>query len=244
MSGGGVGATPRPSMRGAPRMSKDLPVVGYVSISTGEPCLVASAFRTGLREHGYTDGTNIHVEWRFAAGQPERYPSLVGDLVRRPVDVLVVAESQAIPVAMAATDRIPIVVMTGGDPVGMGFADSLEQPNRNVTGMTNLAAALARQRLALLRTIEPASRRCAVVWNAAHAGVRRTWEVTRAAAAEVRTELQSCPVRSPNELLDTIEAAADNGADTLLVLQDHLTTYHRSEITKRVLAVGLPGMYG
>ena len=98
----------------------------------------AEAFRKGMRELGYVEGSNLVIEWRYADGKFERLPDLATELVRLKVDVIVAAASGAIGAAQKATSTIPIVMTTTGDPVGSGFVKSLAQPGGNITGLSNM----------------------------------------------------------------------------------------------------------
>src|SRR5688572_6005114 len=174
--------------------------IGYLGAGPGLPSPLVEAFREGLREHGYIEGQNIHVEYRFAAFRPERYPQLVNELVQLPVDVIVSADSEATPIAKAATATIPVVMSVAGDPVGEGLVASLARPGGNVTGLTNLASALSRRRLELLTQAVPGARRLAVLWNSSHPGVQLAWRDAQDAAMVLGLELVSLPVRAPEDL--------------------------------------------
>ena len=97
------------------------------------------AFRQGLRELGYVEGTTILIEWRSAEGQLERLPSLAAELVRLKVDVIVTAGPSATRPAKAATVTIPIVITNDNDPVANGFVASLARPGGNITGLSTLS---------------------------------------------------------------------------------------------------------
>jgi putative tryptophan/tyrosine transport system substrate-binding protein len=222
----------------------NLPLVGYLGAGLGGPCPVVASFRRGLRDYGYVEGENIAVEYRFSAFYPERYPTFVDELLALGVDVLVAADSQAIPAAQAATKTVPIVMSVCGDPVGEGFVASLERPGGNITGMTNLATALTRRRLELLLAVTPPSAPVAVLWNAGHKGVHGAWRETEEVAAALGIDLLCLGVRGPEDFEDAFAAARREHAGALLVLQDRLTTFHRREIVERALDARLPGMYG
>src|SRR5215470_6051162 len=105
------------------------------------------AFRHGLRTLGYVEGQNITLESRFADGQADRLPALVAELVRLPVDVLVVDGTVAIRAAQHATTTIPIVMAVSGDPVGAGLVASLARPGGNTTGLSSMLLEASGKRL-------------------------------------------------------------------------------------------------
>jgi ABC-type uncharacterized transport system substrate-binding protein len=94
------------------------------------------AFEGGLRDLGWTPGTNLLIEYRYAEGNPERLSELAAELVRLPVDVLVASAPPGVRAAQQATRTIPIVMSTLPDPVGEGFVASLAYPGGNTTGVT------------------------------------------------------------------------------------------------------------
>ena len=126
-----------------------IPIVGFLSTnqSAATPHFTA-AFREGLAEAGFIDGKNVAIEFRFAEQRLERVPALAMDLVRRQVAVIFTAGGD-VPamVAKGATSTIPIVFVTGFDPVKSGLVASLNRPSGNVTGATVIASQLAAKRL-------------------------------------------------------------------------------------------------
>jgi putative ABC transport system substrate-binding protein len=120
-----------------------VPVVGFFQYGpAGGPG--AAAFREGLSEMGFVEGRNVTIEYRFAETQPERLPAMAADLVQRRVAVIA-AGPRAHDAAKAATATIPIVFMTGGDPVRIGLVASLNRPDGNLTGVTVLGTELTNQ---------------------------------------------------------------------------------------------------
>jgi len=139
------------------QQAKKVPRIGYVSASggSGTPDARFEVFRQGLRDLGYIEGKNILLEIRYAEGKPERFPSLVTELVELKVDALLLTTLPGIRTAKQATKTIPIVIITAQDPVATGIVDSLAHPGRNVTGLTRLTRELSGKRLELLKEVIP-----------------------------------------------------------------------------------------
>src|SRR5215510_10296018 len=123
---------------------KKVPKIGY--LTGASPSFEAhriEGFRQGLRDLSYIEGENILVEYRYAEGNLDRIPGLVGELVQLKVDVLVSGNFQAIRTAKQASKTIPIVMVTTVDPVATGLVDSLARPGGNITGLTKLTRELS-----------------------------------------------------------------------------------------------------
>ncbi|HYA29773.1 MAG TPA: ABC transporter substrate-binding protein, partial [Acidobacteriota bacterium] len=123
------------------------------------------SFKQGLREHGYVEGKNIILEYRYAEGKPERFGELTADLVRAKVDVIVTTSSISAIAARKVTRTVPIVI-TSGNPLELGLAESLAHPGGNVTGLSSLLSDLSGKRVELLKESFPKISRAAVLWTA------------------------------------------------------------------------------
>jgi putative ABC transport system substrate-binding protein len=147
----GAIAAPRP-LRAQQKAAR---VIGFLSgVSPDSYAPFIAAFRSGLRETGYREGTNLTIEYRWAEDHPDRLPALAQDLVARKVEAIL-AGGGAPGVAKAATATIPIVFVIGTDPVAAGIVTSLNRPGGNLTGVSFLTGELLPKRLEILHDLLP-----------------------------------------------------------------------------------------
>src|SRR5215475_12935566 len=150
-----------------------LPVIGSL---TGHSRIsfaaYLSAFQRGLADMGFVEGRNLAIEYRFAEGRYDRMPEMAADLVRRPVAAMLVTGGGAQPVLTSRiVTTIPVVFVTGADPVKGGIVQSLNRPGGNVTGVYQFAAAMDGKRLGMLHEIVPSARDIGVLVNPTYAEV-------------------------------------------------------------------------
>jgi putative ABC transport system substrate-binding protein len=198
------------------------------------------AFLDGLREHGWIEGHTIAIAFRSPEGRVERYPDLVAELVRLPVDVLFTSGGD--PAAWAAkhaTSTLPIVMLSS-DPVGTGLVASLARPGGNVTGLSIQAAEVGGKRLELLKDALPQASRVAVLWNAAAAGKASELQDTQVAAQALGVTLVSIEVRAPADLDRAFAAISRERPEALITFADPLTLTHQRRIVDFVTAHRLP----
>jgi putative ABC transport system substrate-binding protein len=222
-----------------------VPRIGYLAGLTpaaGHPNV--EGFRQGLREHGYLEGENIIVEYRWADGEGERLPALAAELARLPVDVIVAARDATAVAAQQATNTVPIVFAGVDDPVGLKLVASLGRPGGNVTGVTSgVALQLEEKRLELLTATVPGASRVAVLWNPAGTGATDRWNKIEAAAQVLGVQLRSVEIGAPGDPTTALEAATWMQADALLVERVLLTVAYRTEIAKLALSRKLPSIF-
>ena len=139
-----------------------VPRVG-VLVSLSAPHPFADAFRSGMSDLGYVEGSNIAYEWRYADAQFSKAVQLAAELVQLPVDVIAAYHTPAVKAAMNATNTTPIVMSPAGAPLETGLVESLARPGGNVTGLSNMEAELGGKRLDLLREAIPGLARVGVL---------------------------------------------------------------------------------
>src|SRR5262245_14275446 len=234
---GGRMTAKTPSRRGR------IPCVGILSPSPTLPSQARwNAFKDALRELGYFEGTNIRFEYRSAEGEFERLPSLVIELVRRSVDVMVAANPPGIDAARAATSSIPIVFPVGSDPVETGLVASMERPGGNVTGVAAMSWRLSRNRLELLCQVAPSVSRVGLLRHLPNAGLERQVRESKLAAEALRVELQILEVSTSADFAPTIEAAVERGITALATLSDPFVLSHTENVVALALEHRLPAV--
>jgi putative tryptophan/tyrosine transport system substrate-binding protein len=225
-----------------------VPRVGYLNPgSSADPARLRrfEAFRQGLRALGYVEGQTIALEPRWAEGRYERYPALVADLVRVPVDVIVTVGGAATQVTQHATRTIPIVMSVVIDPVGSGLVPSLAHPGGNVTGLSIMASDLVGKQLEVLKEVVPEVSRVALLWNPDNPGSAPQVREAEVAARTLGVELQTLEARGPQEIDSAFAAMTRERAGALVVLADAILGLNqRSQITALAAERRLPAVYG
>jgi putative ABC transport system substrate-binding protein len=194
-----------------------IPVIGFVrSTALADAPQYVTAFRQGLKETGFIEGQNVAIEYRWAEGRLDRLPALVADLVRQQV-ALIVGNTPSALAAKAATTTVPIVFVTGGDPVIDGFVSSLSRPGGNTTGVSFLSAAVVTKRLELLRQLVPKAVTIAVLVNLSFPQAERERTAVQAAAHAIGQELIVVEADSDRDIDLAFVTFAQRGAGALFV---------------------------
>jgi len=217
--GGAAAAWP---LAGRAQQPERIARIGYLRLSPAARIQVFDdAFREGLRDFGYVEARNIHIEYRSSEGDEDRLFALAKELIALNVDVIV-TYATGVPAARRASSTIPIVMATYNDAVAVGLVASLAHPGGNVTGSTFFAPELMAKRIEQLKEIVPAMRRVGVLLLRRDdtAATVKTVEVMEAAAKVLRVELHPIEVREPGEYADAFSAWNDRHIDGLVVL-DH-----------------------
>ena len=227
---------------------KKVSLIGYLSNSNpATESTRAEAIRLALRDLGHIEGQNITTEYRYAEGKRDRAPELAAELVRRKVDIIVVAGGASwVRAAKNATKTIPIVMTGGGDdPVEAGLVESLARPGGNVTGITLLSRALGGKRLELLKEAVPKVVRVAVLYEPAISGnVFDVKEVLPVTARALRLTLQPWEVRTAEDFDSIFAAMGKQRANGLYVTgAGSVMGANQKRIVSFTLKSRLPSMY-
>ena len=225
---------------------KKVPRIGFVPSGSGDsnnPGSSVEAFRQGLQDLGYIEGKNIQIESRSMEGTVDSIPSLVAELVRLKVDVLVLVPLLAIRAAKQATKTIPIVMVTTVDPVVTGIVDSLARPGGNITGLATLSRELGGKRLELLKEMVPTISRVGVLADADAPVSAIAFKEYEAAASALKIQLQSLEVRGPNpDLEGAFQSATKGRADALIAVSNPLLGRYRKQIAELTIRNRTPSM--
>jgi putative tryptophan/tyrosine transport system substrate-binding protein len=206
--------------------------IGILLSSTESDALthaLINAFRTGLKEHGWTEGLNFKLEFRYAGGKLEQLPILAADLMQANVDLIVTGGTEPIQAASKASTSIPIVMTTIGDPVGAGVVASLARPGGNVTGLSLLATELSAKRVELLKGL-PTLTRVAVLWNPTNASVVLKFKEIETAAKFLNIQVRSMPIREAKDIERVLQPAELDNAEAVITTEDALQMTYRSRI--------------
>jgi putative ABC transport system substrate-binding protein len=217
--------------------------IGVIRGSEPPPAEI-EALRQGLRGLGYVEHENLIIVTRWADGKEERLSSLVADLIRLKVDVIVSSAPAATHAAKEATTAIPIVMVTVADPVGFGFIHSLARPGGNITGLVFMHPELSGKRLELLKAAVPKLARLAVLWNGGNPYKAADMRELQAAADASDVILQSLPVLEQQGFERAFSAMKQGRADALITLEDPFTIAHRARIVELAATHRLPSLYG
>jgi ABC-type uncharacterized transport system substrate-binding protein len=201
-----------------------------------------TAFVQGLQESGWTVGRNLQIDYRWGAGNVERYRTFAAELVALKPDILATVGAPAVEALQGATRTVPIVFISVTDPVGGGLVASLARPGRNVTGFTNFEYGLTGKWLELLKEIAPRVMRAAVLRDPVAVGIGQ-FAAIQAVAPSLQVELSPVDVRDAGEMERAVTAFADRRNGALIVTASAFTTIHRDLIIGLAAKHKLPAVY-
>jgi putative ABC transport system substrate-binding protein len=239
----GLLAVPRVAPAQAPGKVHRIGLLAGSGPRTPEASHLWEGFFAGLRELGYVEGRNVVIESRWYGNATDELPALAAELVRLPLDVLVVGTTPAPEAAKRATSTIPIVMLSHPDPVGSGLVASLARPGGNVTGLSPIFSELRGKQLQLLTEIVPGLARVAVLSNPAIGSQTLDLRDLRAAAESLKVRLQVVEARVPGEFAGAFSAAAKERSGALVVLAGSLFFSHRVRLVELAAQHRLVAIY-
>ena len=198
------------------------------------------AFRAGLRDLGYQEGRDFVIEYRWADGNYDRLPTLVEDLIRLKVDVIVTHGTPGVLAAKQATTTIPIVMAVVGDALGSGIVSSLARPEGNVTGLTFFNPKLAAKRLELLKEAMPELSDVGILLNLTNPMNEPVLPQMTRVAQPLKLELHQFDVRAPTEFEGAFAAMAAKRVGALVVIDDAILLSNSSAVAALALKQRLP----
>jgi putative ABC transport system substrate-binding protein len=222
-----------------------VPVIGYLDLGSPEArANYVQAFRKGLNQGGYVEGRNLAIEYRFARDETERLPELVADLVRRRVVVIAATTLPSALVAKAATSTIPIVFMSGTDPIQAGLVTTFNHPGGNVTGVTDVGQELGAKRLGLLHELLPqATRFAALINRLSLVGGNSYLTELPAAASRIGVQVDFYHASTNREIDSAFSGIVQARADALLVSPQVLFFDRRVQIQALAARHAVPVIY-
>jgi ABC-type uncharacterized transport system substrate-binding protein len=202
-----------------------------------------TAFVQGLQELGWTDGRNVRIDYRWAAGDAERARRYAAELVALAPDVILAHGGSIVPSLLQATRTVPIVFTQTPDPVGAGFVNSLARPGGNVTGFTGFEYGISAKWLELLKEIAPRVTRAAVIRDAAIASGTGQWGALQSVAPSFGVELSPVNMSDAGEIERAVAAFARSPNGGMILTASTLAVIHRELIITLAARYRLPAVY-
>jgi putative ABC transport system substrate-binding protein len=220
-----------------------MPVIGYLDSGLSDLLVFPgrhAAFRQGLSEAGFVEGRNVAIEYRWADGRSDRLPGMATDLVHRQVAAIFANGVSAALAAKAATATIPIIFVTGGDPVEVGLVASFNRPGGNLTGTANIGNILLPKLLELLHELVPAADSIAFLVNPNNPITVSDTKNLQAAAGTTGQQILTVKASSVSEIDGAFTTLVQRHAGALLVQLDPLFNSRRDQIAVLAIGRGVP----
>jgi putative ABC transport system substrate-binding protein len=221
---------------------KAMPVIGYLSASSPGDPLVAP-YRQGLSDAGYVEGQNVTIEYRWAEGDYDLLAALAVDLVGRNVDVIAASPLPSALAAKRATSTIPIIFISGADPVEAGLVASLDRPGGNLTGVSFIMVELAVNRLDLILELVPRSSEIALLVNPTNANAEGIIKVAQGAAHAKGVELSVLKASNKGEIDAAFTSLVQLHSKALVVARDPFLFNRREQLVALASRHSIPAIY-
>jgi putative tryptophan/tyrosine transport system substrate-binding protein len=226
------------------RARAQMPVVGFVnSASAQAQVVVVAAYRRGLEESGFIEGKSVLIESRWANGQYNLLPELIGDLIKLKVAVIMAGGPPAAIAAKKATSTIPVVFTSGDDPVQTGLVSSINRPGGNVTGIYNFFSDVETKKLGLLRELVPNAALIATLVNPTFPTTINQTQELHKAADKLGQRIQIINASSEPEIDVAFASAKRLQAGAMLVAADPFFASRRDQIVSLATKYAIPAVY-
>jgi len=220
--------------------------IGFLGLTPSRAAVSVArveALRTGLREHGYVEGKNIALEFRWADGDYERLPGLAEELVQAKVDLIVTYATPGAIAAKKATQTIPIVLASVGDPLSTGVVPNLAHPGSNITGLALFTPEEIAKRLELMKDVFPKIRRVGVLVNPGNPlYTKATVPFVRQAASRLSLDCHIIDVRSVADFEPAFAAMAGARDEAVVLFEDPLFSGEASKLAALAVRHRLPAV--
>jgi putative tryptophan/tyrosine transport system substrate-binding protein len=221
-----------------------LPVIGYLeSASQGQFADLIPAFRKGLSETGYLDGQNVRIEYRWAEGQYDRLPTLTAELVRDHATIIFTTALISAQAAKGVTTTVPIVFVSGPDPVQFGLVASLNRPGGNLTGITLFTSTVGAKRLQLLRELLPAATTFAFIVNPSNTRADSDVEEMETAARALGQQIIVAKAGTDRDLETAFAALAQRSIQALVIGGDPFFNGQAQQLVALASHYAIPTVY-
>jgi putative ABC transport system substrate-binding protein len=226
------------------RAQQPMPVIGFLNgASYALSAHLVRAFHEGLRETGFVEGQNVAFEYRSAEGRYARLPELAADLVGRQVNVIAATGTPAGLPAKGATTTIPIVFVTGSDPVQQGLVPSLNRPGGNLTGATTLAVEMGQKRLELLHELVPQAKLVGALVNPVGPNLEPLMQDLKAAARNIGLPLHVVHASAEQDLDRAFAELIRLQAGALVIGTDTFFNSQSAKLGALTLRHKIPAVY-
>src|SRR6201995_2530531 len=222
---------------------KAIPVIGYLHFASPDYIPAPESFLQGLREHGYVDGQNVALEYRWAGGEYDRLPAMAAELVAKGVDLIAAFGPPPAKAAKNATSTIPIVFEVGNDAVESGLVTSLAQPGGNATGLSILFVQVTAKRLELLCDLLPAAKMIGLLVNPKSPTAEPSIHGASEAAKAKGVQLSVFNASTVAEIQTAFAAAVSAGVLGMIVSADPFFDTQRTLLVGVAARQKLPSIY-
>jgi putative ABC transport system substrate-binding protein len=201
------------------------------------------AFQKGLQDLGWTEGHNVHLDYRWTAGDPDRTVLFAKEIFDLKPDIILVHSSPAVAALRQLTSKIPLVFVLIADPIGSGFVESLSHPGGNVTGFMNAEATMAGKWLGLIMEVAPKIERVALIYNPRTSPYHSYLREFDATARQFGVQAVPTPVLDAAELEGALKKLGQEPNSAFFVVPDVFVQVHRALIIKLAEEYRLPAIY-